>query len=169
MNLWRVIAEDGTFKQSSYTQCKMSLSEMYSRSKLFGSKTFFCFQSRLPLRFVGDDDEAHMPTNQLRFAGFRKPLPSLIHKTNPDASTCTSVCLSSRQKLVITEWERSNSQFLLYNALGSDSRRSLSDILVYVQKTPSSEMYKIHVANKLLVYPPFLHRFREFAEKERES
>lgn len=109
------------------------------------------------------------PTNQLRFAGFRKPLPSPIHKTNPDASTCTSVCLSSRQKLVITEWERSNSQFLLYNALGSDSRRSLSDILVYVQKTPSSEMYKIHVANKLLVYPPFLHRFREFAEKERES
>jgi hypothetical protein len=111
------------------------------------TQTLFCFQSRLPLRFVRDDDETHIPTNQLRFGGFRKPLPSPIHRTNPDASTCAfvclSVCLPSKQKLAIAEWGRSNLQFRLYTALGSDSRRSLSEILVYVQKKPSSEMYKI--------------------------
>jgi len=58
------------------------------------TQTLFCFQSRLPLRFVRDDDETHIPTNQLRFGGFRKPLPSPIHITNPDASTCAFVCLS---------------------------------------------------------------------------
>jgi hypothetical protein len=57
---------------------------------------------------VRDDDETHIPTNQLRFGGFRKPLPSPIHRTNPNASTCVFVCLSSKQKLAIAEWGRSN-------------------------------------------------------------
>ena len=155
--------------QSSYPQCKMTLSKIHSSSKPFGSKPFFVFSLVYRCALcVMMTRLIYQPTNSVSEVSVNPCQAQFTKQIQMHLHAHLSVCLSSKQKLAITEWGRSNSQFLLHNALGSNFRRSLSEILVYVQKKPSSEMYKIHVANKLLVYPPLLHRFREFAEKERE-
>ena len=117
----------------------MPLSKIHSRSKPF---FVFSIVHRCAL-CVMMTSLIYQPTNSVSKVTANPSPAQFTKQIQMHLHAHLSVCLSSKQKLAIAEWGRSISQFRLYNALGSDSRRSLSEIVVYVQKKPSSEMYKI--------------------------